>query len=155
MLSLAAPRNCVQKSGAKRRCAISWNCPWPLTASSRMLADVVEHRLEGFLEERLVDPEEHFLADLLRVEDARFAQQLQVMGDGRAGKRRDRGDLAHVEPLALLKREEDSLPMGIAQRGECPRDGPPFARDGAEVVAIHNHILSYIDTSREAPASRS
>src|SRR5471032_3276956 len=116
MLSLAAPRNCVQKSGAKRRCAISWNCPWPLTASSRMLADEVEHRLEGLLEERLVDPEEHFLADLLGVEHPRFAQELQVMGDRRAGERRDRGDLPDIQPLAPLEREEDALPMRIAQR---------------------------------------
>ena len=49
-----------------------------------MLADEVEHRFEGLLEERLVDPEEHLLALLLRIEHARFAQQLQVMGDRRA-----------------------------------------------------------------------
>src|SRR3954471_12210815 len=72
-LSLPAPRNCVQKRGAKRRSRSNRN--W-LEAMSGALPDVFEHRVQRLLEEWLVDPVEDFLADLFRGEDARLAQQL-------------------------------------------------------------------------------
>src|SRR5579862_176792 len=111
-----------------------------------MLPDVGEDRMKRFLEEFLVDPVPHLLADFLGLEDAGIAKAVQVVRDRRTRERRDLDDLAHVQALALLEGEEDSLAVLVAQRREGPRDDSPFARDRPEVVSIHNHILSYIVT---------
>src|SRR5687768_1305141 len=70
--------------------------------ASGALADVREHGTEGLLEELLVDPEEDLLADLLRIEHSRLAQELEMVRHGRARKRRDLDNLPHVQALPAL-----------------------------------------------------
>src|SRR5687768_3710761 len=96
---------------------------WPGTGGgSRALPDERENRLDGLLEEFLVDPVIDFLAHLLGVQNACVAHELEVVRDRRAGERGDLDDLPDVEALALLEREEDALAMLVAHRGEGPRD---------------------------------
>src|SRR5271154_5121478 len=100
--------------------------------------------MKRFLEEFLVDPIPDFLAHLLRLQDTRLAQQLEMVRHRRARECRDLHDLAHVETFAALEGEQDALAMLIAEGRECPRDGAPFARDRSQIIAIHNDILGYI-----------
>src|SRR6202022_1029398 len=61
-------------------------------------------------------------------------------------------DFADVQALAGLEREQDALPVLVAQCGIYLRNIAPFTRDGAHVVFIHNYIISYLVTSCQALA---
>jgi hypothetical protein len=77
-------------------------------------------RWPGFPQELLVDPEEHLLAFLAAVEHAGFAQDLQVVRHGGAGKRGNFGDLADIQPLAGCEGQQDALAVLVAERGKHP-----------------------------------
>src|SRR5271165_4158689 len=86
-LSLPAPRNWVQKNGAKRRSASSenWLCALigrslfsvapglavdPSAGGLGGVLDVAKHVMQGLAEVRIVDPVENFLADFFRAQHA-------------------------------------------------------------------------------------
>src|SRR5262245_7345763 len=112
--------------------------------SSGVAANVVDHGLHGLHEKLLVDPEVHFLALLPALQHARVAQDLEVMRHRGAAEGGNLHDLADVQALATLEREQDALPVLVAERRVDLRDGAPLPGDGAHVVAIHNHKFSYM-----------
>jgi len=126
-LSLNAPRNCVQKNGRKRRSRsnLNWLFCFVISRSghsrtrplSGVTLDELNHRLHRVNHKLLVDPVVHFLAFLPALQHARFAQYAQVMRHGGTAQRRHTDDFADVQALTRLEREQDALPVLIAQCG--------------------------------------
>src|ERR1035438_7856948 len=106
MLSLPAPRNWVQKNGAKRRSRRSWN--WLCSVSIRescmsaKRCEIVLHQNERVLHGGNIEPEPDFLADLFALQHAGPAQHAKVVRHRGPRERRRRHDLADVEAFAGL-----------------------------------------------------
>src|SRR5690242_11510801 len=105
--------------------------------TSRIAAYVIDDCLHGLDEEVLVDPEIDFLADLLAREHARLAQRLQVMRYRGAAQGRYLHDLAYVQALPPLEREQDALAMLVAERRIDLGDLAPGPGYSPHVVSVH------------------
>src|SRR5450755_1971179 len=146
MFSLPAPRNWVQKKGAKRRSRRSWNwlcsCCIPGSMVSRLRGEIVLDRGQRGAHFVDIGPEVDLLADLFTLQDAGVAQYAQVVRHRRARQRRRRHDLADVEPLARLEHEQDALAMRVAERDEDARDASPGRGQRSRVGSLHSRVTS-------------
>jgi len=118
-----------------------------LDRCSAVLPHVVEHIGKRFFQSMAVDPEPDFLADLFRAQHVRLVKNFEVMRHRGAGQCRDGGNLAYVEPLALVEQQQDALAVFIAQGREHTGHRLPFGRDEGSGGAVLFHIdnISYVD----------
>src|SRR3972149_5666440 len=93
-----------------------WYSPRAFRCSGVAL-DVIDHGFHRLDQERLVDPEVHLLAAFLALQHAGLAQEPEVMRHRRATERRHLHDLAYIQLLARFEREQNPLPVLVAERG--------------------------------------
>ena len=136
-LSLPAPRNCVQKNGAKRRWRRRSNWFGVVHDVGPVSRRDTEHGPERVTHRAGIGPVPDFLAYLLALEHSGSAQHLEMVRDGGTRQRRRGDDLPDVESLARLEHEHDALPVRVAQRDEDPGRLAPGSRNRAGIAGSH------------------